>query len=309
MNIQLEEMLPIGGVPQFVSVRAAREGLPLLLYLHGGPGDAALPLVRKYNRSLENHFTVAVWEQRGAGKSYYPFRADEPLTIETFVTDAHAVAAWLLQRFGQQKLYLVGHSWGSVLGLRFCEQYPSLLHAYIGCGQVVNMQKSCRAAYEFALCHSTGRAKERLLQTDCTYTGSRWLSDLLFVTRLVVQHGGSLYGQRSYNRLVRDVLLSRAYSVRALIGRQKGAKQSLERLWPELMTVSFENRTAFDVPIVFVCGKEDFHVSSLLAKAYFDTITSDKRFHLFERSCHFPQWSQAEEFERVLLALLPVSTS
>lgn len=97
----------LNGVPQFVSIRAERENAPLLLYLHGGPGDAALPLVRKYNRALESHFTFAVWEQRGAGKSYYKFGGK--VTIEDFLQDLYALVTRLLARFGQPSLYLLGH--------------------------------------------------------------------------------------------------------------------------------------------------------------------------------------------------------
>lgn len=304
MSIRLEERFLLGGAPQFVSIRAQREGLPLLLYLHGGPGDAALPLVRRYNAGLAEHFTLAVWEQRGAGKSYYPFGEAEDIRIETFVQDARSLIQQLLSRFGQEKLYLVGHSWGSVLGLSLCQRYPQLLHAYIGCGQVVNMKKSCQAAYDFATHHAKGRDAVRLAGIDCSYTGENWLPDLLFVTGLVVKHGGSLYGKSSYNRLVLDTVLSGQYSPRELLGRQKGAVQSLRRLWPELMGVSFEEQTAFGAPVLFVEGRHDYHVSSQLAHAYFQTITSEKAFHWFEHACHFPQWSEAERFSRVLTDIL-----
>ena len=76
MYINEQGAIPINGALQYVSIRSEKENAPLLLYLHGGPGDAALPLVLKYNRDLEKHYTVVVWEQRGAGKSYYKFGPD-----------------------------------------------------------------------------------------------------------------------------------------------------------------------------------------------------------------------------------------
>lgn len=102
----------------------------------------------------------------------------------------------------QKKLFLLGHSWGSVLGLTYAADHPEMLHAYIGCGQVVNMKKSCRLSYDFAAAHAGPRALERLKHTDCTYTGENWLDDLLFVTGQVVKHGGSLYGRSNYNDLI-----------------------------------------------------------------------------------------------------------
>ena len=149
--IKQEEFLEINGRKQFISVRSKAEGLPLLLYLHGGPGDAALPLVRKYNSELEKCYTFVVWEQRGAGKSYYPFAENEPVSMRTFVEDIHSLVRYLLRRFGQEKLYLLGHSWGSVLGMTYVMQYPQLVHTYLGCGQVLDLQEGARRQYEYAL--------------------------------------------------------------------------------------------------------------------------------------------------------------
>ncbi|BDF68734.1 alpha/beta hydrolase [Oscillospiraceae bacterium] len=299
-----EGMIPLQGVPQYVSVRADRRDAPLLLYLHGGPGDAALPLVRKYNRALERDFTVAVWEQRGTGKSYYPFGGGERVTIEVFLEDLLALTRYLLERFHQEKLYLVGHSWGSVLGLRFLQRHPELVRAYVGCGQVVHMKESCRRAYDFACAGASGKTLEKLRGIDCAYTGEHWLDDLLFVTGQVVKQGGSLYGKRSYNSLVAPFLFSGQYGLKDLMGRQKGSLQSLQRLWPELMETDFEDVRAYGAPVIFVEGRYDAHVSSALAWEYYETIRTEKRFFWFEASCHFPQWSESGRFNELMAEVL-----
>lgn len=304
MPISINERININGVSQFIAIRAEGEKLPLLLYLHGGPGDAALPLVLKYNGELAKQYTLVIWEQRGAGKSYYEFSEQENISIDTFVQDARTLIEILLERFGQEKIYLVGHSWGSVIGLLLCRQFPSLIHTYIGCGQVVNMRKSSRMAYEYALEHASGKEAERLTHIDCSYSGVNWLKDLLFVTKLVVKYKGSLYGAGNYNRLVWDFLLSKEYSIRELIYREKGALQSIRYLWQELMDISFEETISYEVPVILVEGRHDYHVSSQLAGEYFDKLTSPKKFYLFENSCHFPQWSEADKFNLVLAELL-----
>lgn len=186
MYIDEQSKMDLNGVPQFISIRAEKEKAPLLVYLHGGPGDAALPLVTKYNKALEQQFTVVVWEQRGAGKSYYKF--DGPVTIDVFLNDLHTLVNYLLCRFHQNSLYLIGHSWGSILGLRFVRAYPELVRTYIGCGQVVNMRKSSKIAYDYALAHADKKSLEKLREIDCSYQANSWLSDLLFVTRQVVKH-------------------------------------------------------------------------------------------------------------------------
>lgn len=306
--IRTSEFLELNGKKQYISIRADASGLPLLLYLHGGPGDAALPLMLKYNSALESKYTVVIWEQRGAGKSYYPFSPDEALTIQAFLDDIHALIEYLIKRFQQEKVFLLGHSWGSMLGMKFIQQYPELVHTYIGCGQVVDMQKGVQRQYEYVLAKSREDGKfdilERLSKIDLSYTQDNWLDDMLFVTGLVVKYKGSLYGRANYTTLVRDFIFSRGYGIRDLINREKGSLQSIRYLWPELMGVSFLSTTQFEVPIVLIEGRHDHHVSSALAKEYHDTITTEKRFHWMEKSCHFPQWSEPEQFNHIVLSLV-----
>lgn len=305
--IRMSEFVEINGKKQYVSIRSDRSGSPLLLYLHGGPGDAALPLMLKNNSALERKYTVVIWEQRGAGKSYYPFCPNETLTIQTFIDDIYALILYLRKRFQQEKVFLMGHSWGSVLGMRFIQQHPDLVHTYIGCGQVVDMQKGAQLQYEFVLSKSKELGKtdtlERLSKIDISYTQDNWLDDLLFVTRLVVKYKGSLYGKASYNKLVKDFIFFPGYGLKDLMNREKGSIQSIKYLWPELMGLSFLGTTQFDVPIVLIEGKHDHHVSSALAKEYYETITTAKTFHWMEQSSHFPQWSEPERFNRIVLSL------
>lgn len=189
----------INGVNQHLSIRSKKKGAPILLYLHGGPGDAALPQMLKYNKELEEYYTVVIWEQRGAGLSYYPFGKDEKISYQTFVEDAHTIILLLLERFMQKKVYLLAHSWGTVIGLQITKKYPDLVHAYIGCGQVVNMLKSCKLQCDFLSDRLQGKRKqmEKLKSLDYTYASDNWLSDLMFVTRNIIKNKGSIYGQTS----------------------------------------------------------------------------------------------------------------
>lgn len=301
MYIEEHKKIEINGVKQHVSIIAQKENLPLLLYLHGGPGDAALPLVMKYNKELTESFTLVIWEQRGAGKSYYKFI--KPVTIGDYLDDLHQLVKLLLERFNQEKLYIIGHSWGSVLGLSYINLHPEYVHKYIGCGQVVNMRKSCQAAYDFALLHAEGKALDRLKNIDCSYRSDNWLKDLLFVTGQVVKHKGSLYGRTNYNDLIKPFLFSSYYTISDIIRRQKGSLQSIKFLWQELMGIDFESQVEYDVPIVFIEGRYDSHVSSDIAKEYYESIKSDKEFYWFDKSCHFPQWSEKERFNSILAEL------
>ena len=123
------------------------------------------------------------------------------------------------------------------------------------------------------------------------------------MTKLVVKYKGTFYGKTNDNRLVKDFIFSPGYNIRDLVNREKGSLHSIKYLWPELMGVSFFDTTHYDVPIVFIEGRQDHHVSSVLAQEYYDTITSKKVFYWMAQSCHFPQWSEAERFNEIVLSI------
>jgi pimeloyl-ACP methyl ester carboxylesterase len=294
------ENIEVNGRKLYFRVRANAEKLPILLFLHGGPGFASIPLVKKYNKNLEDLFTVVVLDQRGAGKSYYPFGETEEINIETFINDVHAVVTYLLKRFNRDKLCLWCHSWGTVLGLKYIQCYPELIDAYIGCGQAVNMKKSTRAAYEFAIagCENAGdkKAVMKLRTIDYLCGGENWFADLLYYTGKVVKYKGSLYEKTTQNAIVFDIITAREYSLKDKLNFINAQRQSLKRLWLPCMDVDFESCTAFEVPVIFIEGRQDFHVSSKLAFDYFQTITTEKQFFWFEKSAHYPQWSEPQKF-------------
>lgn len=306
IGIDTVEKININGINQFVSIKASNIENPLLLILHGGPGDTSLPLVHKYNKELESRYILVVWEQRGAGKSYYKFKTDEKICIDNFVKDAFELSKILLQRFKQNKLYLIGHSWGSVIGIKLIEKHPEIFHKYIGCGQVVNMKKAMKISYDYAIEKNKNNQGilDRLKKIDCSYENENWMNDLLFVTKQVVNHKGSLYGQSNWNKFIWCFLTSKEYTLSDLIKRQKGSYQSIKYLWQELMNVNFENLKQFKVPIIFIEGRYDYHVSSEIVKEYYNSITSQKSFYWFEKSCHFPQWCEADKFNDIIIGLL-----
>ena len=304
IRIKIIDFININNSRQCISIRTCNPENPVLLYLHGGPGDAAIPLVAKYSKQLEKIFTVVTLEQRGAGKSFYPFAKSGEITINTFVDDIYMLSTYLLKRFNQEKLYLVGHSWGSVLGLRFIQLYPDLVNVYVGCGQVINMMKSEKIAYDFVLQKNKEMNNMKIIKKleliDYSYSQETWLKDLLFVKRQVVKHKGSLYEKTNYNRFILDFLVSTEYNLWDVFNRLRGSMQSIKHLWQELMSINFEDINEFEVPVVFVAGRGDYHVSSDLVYEFFLALKSPKQFHWFENSCHFPQWCEPQKFYEVM---------
>lgn len=307
-RIDCIEKIELNGVNQYISIKGNNIQNPILLVLHGGPGDTSLPMVNKYNEPLEDYYTVIVWEQRGAGKSYYNFDENHDLTIDTFVNDAYVLSTYLLKKFDRKKLYITAHSWGSVIGLRLILNHPEIVHAYIGCGQVVNMQTVTRYAYDFVLQKNIedGNKKNiaKIRGIDATYRSYDWFENLMFITKEVVKYGGSWYGRKNYNNMVWDFLASTEYSFVDIYKRQKGCEQAIKSFWPELMKTDFEDNLHFEVPVVFIEGKHDYHVSSKSVEEYYNHIKTEKYLYVFENSAHFPQWEEHDKYNEIMINLL-----
>src|SRR5690606_23265637 len=142
------------GIKQWISVRGRDRRNPILLFIHGGPASTEMPVSWLYQSPWEDFFTVVQWDQRGAGKSWTanddPAAIAKTISIEQMTQDGVELVGYLREKYGKEKIFVLGHSWGTVIGLNIALSHPDWLHAYIGMGQVVNGQENERLGYEFA---------------------------------------------------------------------------------------------------------------------------------------------------------------
>ncbi len=140
-GVQEASFVRIGGIDQWISIRGEDRGNPILLFLHGGPGNSILPLEPAF-RAWESHFTMVQWDQRGAGKTYGRNGTDErPMTVDRIVQDGIEVAEYLRKRLEKSNVVLLGHSWGTEIGMQMVIARPDLFSAYVGTGQVVSIRE------------------------------------------------------------------------------------------------------------------------------------------------------------------------
>jgi pimeloyl-ACP methyl ester carboxylesterase len=137
----------INGVRQGMFMQGTDVANPVILYLHGGMPEHFL--AAWYPHRLDDLFTLAWWEERGAGLSYSRGIPRETLTAEQLVADTLSVTEFLRVRFGKEKIYLMAHSGGTFIGLQAAVRAPALFAAYIGVAQVVHQLKSEMAAHEY----------------------------------------------------------------------------------------------------------------------------------------------------------------
>ncbi|BDR52105.1 alpha/beta hydrolase [Bombiscardovia nodaiensis] len=278
----------INGARIVFSMNPAPASAPILLYLHGGPGDACIPLTERYNAGLERHFRFINFDQRGCGLSYYPFGPSEHITIDLMLADLLELVRRLKTAYPQAPITLLGHSWGSVLGLEFASRYPQLIRRYIGVGQVVSMPLSHRVR-SHPLRGPLPAHLRRLFSTESD------VADLLLRFDELKGTGGWL---SLWQDVVRSgtYVSSRAYGWQGVRGLLLGAHQSHAALDAELDQVDFTALTHFAVPVCFVEGRHDRHLPGELVQMYADTLTSPHYVAWFEHSAHCPQWEEPARF-------------
>src|SRR5271154_867038 len=148
------EKVRIGGIEQWVSIRGADKCNPVLLLIHGGPGYVAMPMSWWFTHGWEEYFTVVQWDQRGAGKTFLlndPATIGATMTLPRMVADTEEMTTWIRKELGKQKIFVIGHSWGSYLGLELAKRHPESLYAYIGVGQLADGPESERRGWAFAI--------------------------------------------------------------------------------------------------------------------------------------------------------------
>ena len=312
------EQLWIGGVKQGVLVRGQNVSNPVLLYLHGGPGTSELGMLRQHNMpTLEKHFTVAVWDQRGAGISFAAGKPESGMTVEQFIADTHEVTLVLCERFQQPKIYLVGHSWGSMLGMVTVQRHPERYHAYIGVGQVVDMREGERISFDWTLAQArkagNGRAMARLQAMGPPPYLGQFRRKLMLQRRLLGKFGGEVHGnpRGGMPTMLRGVWAASEYSWQDRINVFRGVFANMRSMWPQIIDIDLrELAPEIHVPVVFLEGRFDFEALSMLAEAYFQQLRApNKTWIWFEKSAHFPNTEEAEKFNRFFIERLVQETT
>ena len=147
--IYLQEAVTIGGIKQWISIKGADEKKPVLLFLHGGPGNSVMGYDEKFTKKLQKYFLVVQWDQREVERTAKLNPSDKPLTVLLMENDAVELINYLRARFSQSKIYLAGHSWGGFLGLKIASDYPDLLEAYFAICPMVWQEDSERLSLEW----------------------------------------------------------------------------------------------------------------------------------------------------------------
>jgi len=309
-SISVIEEVELGGLDQYIIIRGADSTKHVILFLHGGPGSPEFAFMKHFNPDLEKDFVMVYWEQRGAGKSYSKNTPVESMNMEQFISDTRELSEYLAKRFNQEKIYIMGHSWGSLLGILTAYKHPEYFHAYFGIGQVGNQYEGEQLSYEWAKeqarkrdDHKSLKALNRLVVPDSLATNEVWLNYLMTQRKYVNAFGGgTTQDATSMWPLIKMVLKAREYTLGDKMNFMAGGMFSLKHLWHEVVCTNlFHEIDSMQVPVYIFQGNHDYTTPYPIAKAFYEQLKAPhKGFFTFENSAHSPVFEEVEKFNAIL---------
>lgn len=291
----------VNGHDLTLMIRGRSVDNPVLLFLAGGPGGSELGAMRRHLEELEAHFTVVTWDQRGTGTSYHELDPADTLTLQGSVDDTIVVTDYLRERFGQDRIHLLGQSWGTTLGVLAVQGHPERYEAFIGVGQMVSQLATDQIFYDDTLEWASDNGDEGLVDQLIEIGPPPY--DRMLNYELALANEQEIYrydhslnsegeGQMSENLLVSEYALIDQVHV---LG---GFMDTFSILYPQLQGIDFrDSATEFEIPMFFVQGAHEAPGRADVFEDWYPMIDAPiKDVAVFETSGHRPLWEQPDEF-------------
>jgi pimeloyl-ACP methyl ester carboxylesterase len=297
----------VNGMKQGMFIKSKDTTNPVLLYLHGGMPDYFL--AERYPTGLEEYFTVVWWEQRGSGISYDPKIPLETRTLEQMISDTLALTDYLQDRFGKEKIYLMGHSGGTFIGIQAAARAPELYDAYIGVAQMSYQLKSEQLAYDYMLQQFKKNGNTRMVQKleAAPVTMSDGTPDAYRSLRDPAMHSLGIGTMHTMDSVLTGIFIpswqSREYTLSEKFHTWTAkASSGIAMLWDEMLATDLSQEvTEFSIPVYFFSGIYDYTVNYRLAKDYFKKLNAPvKGFYTFEQSAHSPIFEEPEKVQKIM---------
>ncbi len=301
-SVAEKRFVEVNGIKMGMIIKSNDTSKPVLLFVHGGPGMPEYFLTEDYPTGFEDYFTVVWWDQRGAGLSYNSNIDKSTLSVAQYIDDTIAVTNYLRERFGQDKIYLMAHSWGTYFGIQAVQKAPELYNAYISIAQVTNQEESERLAYQYMLDYYSemgdDETLEKLKQNDYTSGGYDKIRDDVMHRSGI----GTTHGMKSVvTGIFFASLKNREYTLTEKINIWRGKILLNRNTQLKMKDDLRETVTQLDVPIYFFSGVYDYTVNYEMAEEYFDQIKAPiKGFYLFKNSAHSPIFEEPDKVAQII---------
>ncbi len=300
--------IDVNGIRQGMFIQSVDPKNPVILLLHGGPGMPTFFLNATHPSGLEQDFTVVWWEQRGAGISFSSDIPPGSMTIKQLIADTVIVTNYLRRRFGKDKIYLLGHSWGSFLGIQVAAEAPELFHAYIGMAQISHQLRSEIIAHDHLLKQYRSLGDDKMVRKleAAKVSMTDGLSDEWMDIRDEAMHKLGVGTTRDMQSVITGVFFPnwrcQAYTIREKINIWKGKAWSRSLLWDDVLQTNLAVKVnLLEIPVYFFVGLHDYTANRDLARQYFDTLKAPlKGFYTFQNSAHSPLFEEPLRAREIL---------
>jgi pimeloyl-ACP methyl ester carboxylesterase len=292
----------IGGHEQALLIRGRDTRLPVLLHLAGGPGGTDIGAMR-LDTGLEQRFVVVTWDQRGSGKSYPAFGPAETLTLEQVVADTVELSEHLAARFGRERIYLAGQSWGTIPATLAAQRRPDLYHALVATGMMVDVRETDRLFYDDTLAWARERGDTALAER-LEAMGPPPYAEPVGTYPVIVGAERSLnpYPEFDGRSEMTATIWKPEFSMMDRIGALRGLVDSYARLYPQLQDLDLRERVPkLEVPVWVVMGRHEARGRVAPARAWFDALRApEKHWVVFEGSSHRANFERPVAYAELL---------
>ena len=282
----IQELIPveIGGIKQWISIRGSDRRNPILLFIHGGAGESEMPSAWLYERPWEDYFTVVQWDQRGAGKTGSAKELQSQaatMSIPRAVSDGEEMVAYLRKTYNRRKIFVLGHSWGSVIGLSIARDHPEWLHAYIGMGQMINWTDNERASYAWVIAQARARNNTQAIKELTSIApypepdGSTVSWKTGIERKWTMRFGSVAWGRSDFNWLQNALQLSPEYTEADLAVRDEQDKVAGKQLY--FGSVNFDGVKKLGCPIFLLDGRHDAQTPGEVSFRWFSKLAAPQK--------------------------------
>lgn len=300
LSVNTRGYLSLGGESQYVETFGTSQSLPLLLFIHGGPGWPQTPMLRHLNADLGKNFIVASWDQRGCGLSYLRDSAAGNMSLAQIIADAHELTGILQKKFSQRKIWLAGFSWGSIVGMELVRKYPADYIAYVSISQVVNLQAGMAATRDW-LRKEAGDRKDGATISALNKLRGANLSTFMKQYELIAPYNGAVFDTSTQATVTAAMTADADYRA---YDWNKGFQYSSTALARDMFSADFRNLDSLPIPVIFLSGRHDWNVPQTLTEKLFRKVRAPFKEQIwFEKSGHGPLEEEAKRFNEVMASL------
>ena len=299
-----EEYALVGGIEHYLLHYHSKPEDPVLLFIHGGPGQTESFFAFVVEEYAERDYNIVYYDQRGAGKTWLKNKKCRPDT-ETLKKDLLEIVLYLKKKYGKEKIGVLGHSWGSVLGSMFALEHPEHTLCYIGCGQVIEIMENERIGYAIlkdAIEKGGNRKDRRKLEKIGEYPTQHFDWNAYRKMGQIRSLQGKYGLAQDFSRAVIDLWRrSPIMGMRDLLPFMTGMLVNMQ-LMRELMYFDLrKNGSCYQVPVYYVLGENDSQTPIEISMKYFEDVQApEKQLYLIPDAGHAPMIDNVEEYRKAI---------